>query len=110
MFVEAPPCFGVSMTPSVRLDHAANEAPSQWALPDWTLGSKGCYDDATWRGLGAALHRNMSTFADGKRATFVRPEEPQTHDNRQRLVPEDADATNATTKQYTICVRAREGT
>ena len=41
-----------------------DQAPSQWALPDWTLGSKGIYDAASLANIQAALG-DMSAFADG---------------------------------------------
>jgi len=41
-----------------------DQAPSQWLMEDWTLGSKGIYDAASLRNIQAAL-KDMDAFADG---------------------------------------------
>lgn len=41
-----------------------DQAPSQWAMPDWAFGSKGIYDAASLANIQAAL-RDMDAFADG---------------------------------------------
>ena len=47
---------------------AVDQAPLQNAAPDWTLGSKGCYDARTLAALQAALRADMGAFADGNAA------------------------------------------
>ena len=41
-----------------------DQAPSQWAMPDWALGSKGIYDSPSLANIQAAV-RDMDAFADG---------------------------------------------
>jgi len=41
-----------------------DQAPSQWRLPDWSLGSKGIYDAASLSSIQAAV-RDLDAFADG---------------------------------------------
>ena len=42
-----------------------DQAPLQNRAPDWIIGSRGCYDAASLAALQAALHADMSAFADG---------------------------------------------
>ena len=41
-----------------------DQAPSQWMMPDWKLGSKGIYDSPSLANIQAAV-QNMDAFADG---------------------------------------------
>lgn len=41
------------------------QAPLQNCAPDWTLGSKGCYDEATLRQLQQQLAADLASIADG---------------------------------------------
>jgi len=41
------------------------QAPLQNRAPDWTLGSKGCYDEATLRHLQQQLAADLPSIADG---------------------------------------------
>jgi pimeloyl-ACP methyl ester carboxylesterase len=44
-----------------------DQAPSQWAMPDWAHGSKGIYDAASLANIQRAL-LDMDAFADGNAA------------------------------------------
>ena len=41
-----------------------DQAPSQWVLPDWSLGSKGIFDAASLSNIQAAV-LDLDAFADG---------------------------------------------
>jgi len=41
-----------------------DQAPSQWAMPDWRYGSKGIYDDASLANIGRAV-QDLPSFAAG---------------------------------------------
>ena len=45
-------------------DANALQAPLQYRLPDWDLGSTGCFDQASLKGLQDAL-ADLDSFADG---------------------------------------------
>ena len=42
-----------------------DQAPLQNRAPGWDLGSKGCYDEATLRGLQKTLAEGIGAIADG---------------------------------------------
>jgi non-heme chloroperoxidase len=42
-----------------------DQAPSQWAMPDWKHGSKGIYDSTTLAETEIALQEDFAAFADG---------------------------------------------
>ena len=42
-----------------------DQAPLQNRVPDWELGSKGCYDTVSYAGLVRALNAGMKQFANG---------------------------------------------
>lgn len=44
------------------------QAPLQNHAPDWSLGSKGCYDEATLRQLQQQLTADLTSIADGNSA------------------------------------------
>ena len=48
-----------------------DQAPLQNRVPGWTLGSKGCYDDATLQRLMKTVVNDLGAVADGNAATCL---------------------------------------
>lgn len=67
-----------------------DQAPLQNRADDWTLGSKGCYDAVTLRGLQASVRGDVDQFAAGNAAACLA--QPVDDDTLRLLADETARA------------------